>query len=359
MKEAWFEGTDGTKLYYRTVGEGLPIVLNDGIGCSGYVWRYLIPYLDQQKKYQFVHWHYKGHGRSDMPATLNELSIPHTARDLGKLFDLLDLPPAVIVGHSMGVQVVYEFWRQFPKRCLGLVPMCGSYGKPLDTFHDNTLLRSVFPLLHRFIKMKPSVSQKLWTLISGSELAYQVAVRFEVNGRLIERDDFLPYFEHISKVDVSLFTEMLCRAQEHSAKPFLSEIDVPVMIVGGEKDTFTPVWLSREMQRLIPEAELLIVPDGSHTAPIEMPELVNLRVEKFLRDKIEPRMIKKTVVPAKAPEAEKKPEPKAAVKPAAKPATKAPAKPKKAAPAKPVEVKKAPENKVLEAKTATEAKPKK
>ena len=68
-------------------------------------------------------------------------------------------------------------------------------------------------------------------------------MRFEVNGRMIRREDFKPYFEDISKVDAGLFVGMLGLAQEHDAKPYLQEIDVPTLIIGGEKDTFTPMWL--------------------------------------------------------------------------------------------------------------------
>jgi pimeloyl-ACP methyl ester carboxylesterase len=42
------------------------------------------------------------------------------------------------------------------------------------------------------------------------------------------------------------------------------------------------------MARLIPGAELLPVPEGSHTAPIEQPEKVNARVLGFLEARCPP-----------------------------------------------------------------------
>ena len=287
MLEDWFTGADGTKLYYRTTGNesGIPILLNDGIGCSGYVWKYLIPNFED--RYRIVHWNYKGHGKSDSPVSHDELGIPDLCRDLAELCRKLELPPAVVVGHSMGVQVTFEFWHMFPERVCALIPICGSYGNPLSTFHDNSLLKTAFPYLKRVVQYRPNVSSLLWEVITNSELAYQVATRFEVNGRMIRREDFKPYFEDISKVDAGLFVGMLGLAQEHDAKPYLQEIDVPTLIIGGEKDTFTPMWLSRNMKRLIPDAELLFVPEGSHTAPIEQPELINLRIEKFLRERVD------------------------------------------------------------------------
>jgi hypothetical protein len=48
---------------------------------------------------------------------------------------------------------------------------------------------------------------------------------------------------------------------------------------------FTPVWVSRLMQERLPDAELLVVRGGTHTAYLEQPDLVNLRIEKFLRER--------------------------------------------------------------------------
>ena len=62
----------------------------------------------------------------------------------------------------------------------------------------------------------------------------------------------------------------------------LPHVDVPTLIVAGTDDTFTPYWLSEEMHARIPGSELLTVPGGTHVAPIEHPELITLRLEKFL-----------------------------------------------------------------------------
>ena len=37
---------DGTEIYYRVIknpsAKGIPILLNDGLACDGYIWKYLI-----------------------------------------------------------------------------------------------------------------------------------------------------------------------------------------------------------------------------------------------------------------------------------------------------------------------------
>jgi pimeloyl-ACP methyl ester carboxylesterase len=75
---------------------------------------------------------------------------------------------------------------------------------------------------------------------------------------------------------------MLKNASEHSAFDHLPEVNVPALIVAGTGDTFTPYRLSEEMHKRIPGSEMLTVPGGTHVAPIEHPELLALRLEKWL-----------------------------------------------------------------------------
>jgi pimeloyl-ACP methyl ester carboxylesterase len=107
-------------------------------------------------------------------------------------------------------------------------------------------------------------------------------MHLEVNAKMVKRDDFSPYFAHLSGMDPQLFLGMLRHASEHTAWDHLPQVDVPTLIVAGTDDTFTPYWLSEEMHDRIRGSELLTVPGGTHVAPIEQPELIALRLEKFL-----------------------------------------------------------------------------
>jgi pimeloyl-ACP methyl ester carboxylesterase len=93
----------------------------------------------------------------------------------------------------------------------------------------------------------------------------------------------MPYLEHIARVDLPLFVEMLAHAGRHSAREILPTIDVPTLVVAGERDNMTPRILSEEMHKSIPGSSLLVVEGGSHTAPIERPHFVNDAVARFLR----------------------------------------------------------------------------
>jgi pimeloyl-ACP methyl ester carboxylesterase len=224
------------------------------------------------------------------------LTIEGIAQDAVRILDHAGVDRAVLCGHSMGVQVALETWHLHPDRVAGLILVCGSYGRPLGTFHGRNLAEKALPYVERLFRKKPHVTRFLWRKLLNSELAYQVAIRGgEVNGRLVKRDDFLPYFRHISQVDPLLFMEMLSHAAEHTSERYLKDIDVPTLVVAGDADTFTPPHLSQKMQHLVPGSELLVVPSGSHTAPIEIPELIGLRIEKFLKTRLGQRHVDRNV----------------------------------------------------------------
>jgi pimeloyl-ACP methyl ester carboxylesterase len=75
---------------------------------------------------------------------------------------------------------------------------------------------------------------------------------------------------------------MLQAAGDYSAEEFLSSVDVPVLVVAGRSDSFTPYRLAEEMAKALPHSELFPVPSGTHVAPLEQRDLVGKRVCQFL-----------------------------------------------------------------------------
>jgi pimeloyl-ACP methyl ester carboxylesterase len=287
-RQGFAVGRDETPIYYRVTGrrDGPAIILCDGIGCDGYVWKYLERELAQD--HRVVHWHYRGHGRTPPPRDRKKVDIPDLADDLAGVLDAAvgEGQGAVLAGHSMGVQVCLEAYRRHKPRVNGLILLCGSYGTPLRTFKGKRTLEQVLPYVKFLVDRIPGMVARVWASVVPTELSYQIATRFELNGELIRREDFLPYLDHMAKIDVRLFIDMLAAAGRHSAKELLEHIDVPTMIVAGERDGFTPPHLSAEMHQLIRDSELFVVQAGSHTAPIERPAEVTERIAAFLRKKV-------------------------------------------------------------------------
>lgn len=280
-------GPDGTRIFYERSGraEGVPVVLCDGIACDGFIWKYMRPVLEA--RYPIVHWHYRGHGRSGPPADLSRVGIDDHARDLHAVLDHVGVSRAVLVGHSMGTQVCLEAYRQRPSAVAGLGLFCGSYGRITRTFHGTDALVHWLPALIDFLESNPGLARALWSRGPASLYVAAARVMGEVDALRIRAEDMLPYFEHIATMEPSLFFRMVRAAGQHSAESLLSSVRAPTLVVAAERDTFTPVRYAEQMARQIPDAEILRVAGGSHTAVIEQPELVNRRVMDFLERRVD------------------------------------------------------------------------
>ncbi len=71
----------------------------------------------------------------------------------------------------------------------------------------------------------------------------------------------------------------------HDASDVLHTIDVPSLLIAGDRDRFTPRSAMERMSQSIPGAEFMAVSGGTHYLAVEYPERVNLRVEKFFRER--------------------------------------------------------------------------
>jgi pimeloyl-ACP methyl ester carboxylesterase len=280
--EATYLTADGASLWYELKGRGpgLPVVLLDGLGCAGFIWRHLWEPLCATR--QVLHSHYRGHGQSGVPTDDTRLGIEYCCDDLEAVMAHTGVQRAVVLGHSMGVQVALEFQKRYPSRVAGLVLICGSFGTPLDTWHDHTLLRALFPLMQGSVERWPGFARNVTQRLLTSELALQFGWRSELNPKLVPKAHFKPYMEHMAGMHPLYFVRTLQSLKDHSAWEHLPQVKVPSLVVGGEGDKFTPVWLSEKMAHALAQSEYLLVPGGTHTAPLERPGMVNAAVERLL-----------------------------------------------------------------------------
>ncbi len=288
-RQGFANAGDGTRLFYGVRGDGPAVVLNDGIGCDGFAWKYLQPHLAAD--HRVVHWHYRAHGRSGLPVDPGRIDIPAHARDLLSVLDALQIDRAVLVGHSMGTQVSLETYRLAPDRVSALVLMCGSYGKVTATFHGSDVLKQVLPAILDAVERRKGLARALWGRLPA-KLAFHIArLSKEVDALAIREEDFRPYMEHVALMDPSMFLAMLRLAGEHTAEDLLARITAPTLVISAERDTFTPPALAQHMAEAIPGAELFVLRGASHAAPIEQPVAIQLRLDKFLRERVEPQAI--------------------------------------------------------------------
>lgn len=279
---------DGTQIWYGTLGQGPAIVLCDGLACDGFIWPYLIDELVSD--YTIVRWHYRGHGRSDnRPENLDSMTIPQLARDLKAVLDALEIDQAVLAGHSLGVQVILEYYALDPARVRGIIPICGNYKRPLDTLFNTHYFRELLPYVRNLVDAAPERAQIFWKAVIPSKLSYLLTTAAAVNTRLARGRDFLPYLDHVAKMNLPVFLALLASASEHDAEYILPTLEVPALVIASEKDEMTPLFRSEEMVEMIPDSRLVVLPKGTHVGPIELPDMVNEAVRAFLNELAPPR----------------------------------------------------------------------
>ena len=283
-REHRFRGVDGTDLYYRIAGARQKrwAVLCDGIGCEGYMWRYITPQL-LKAGYKVLHWNYPGHGLSQKAQDPNAIGIEDFSAHLRLLCDELNVRRPLLVGHSMGVQVSLQAWRDgMDVEGLGLV--FGAAGRLLDQYGGNDRLGRYLPAIRKALAARKDLFGLFWRMVVPTRVGLALGLMTELNAMRIRPADFMPYLERLSAMDPEDFFAILARAAEHDARPWLADIHVPTLILAGDSDSFTPPKLSQAMHASLPDSRLVILPGASHAGPLEFPEELGEHLGDFLEE---------------------------------------------------------------------------
>ena len=116
-----------TLIHHVVTGQGRPpIVFVHGFGCGHSDWDAQVAFLSG--RHQTVAVDLRGHGAS--PGEAAACSIERYGADVAEVMRALDLPPAVVVGHSLGCRVVVEAALQAPRHTAGVILVDGSQFAP-------------------------------------------------------------------------------------------------------------------------------------------------------------------------------------------------------------------------------------
>ncbi|MBX3127103.1 MAG: alpha/beta hydrolase [Polyangiaceae bacterium] len=274
---------DGATIAYYDTGGALPaIVLANGLGGPIAAWKHQIDYLSD--RYRFISWDYRGlYSSPRPPGDKPALGIRTHARDLEAVLAVTGVERAALVGWSMGVQVLLELYEVHPERASHLVLINGTYGRPFTTV-ALPLIAGHIPQLVRRARSLKDLGKRLIKRASVQPETLPWLKRLGLVGATLDDEVFAEIAEQFANLDLTTYLTILEELGSHDASRVLDTVDVPALVIAGERDLFTPKQVAQQMARRIRGGEILIVRGASHYAAIEYPELVNLRIEKFLRE---------------------------------------------------------------------------
>ncbi len=281
-KETGFvESFDGTPIYYEVRGSGRPIVFANGLACGINQWHKQIKYFS--RRYKTVSFDYRGHLHSKTPKSPDYLSIDAIAQDMQMLCRHLGVESASFWGHSFGAQILIRLFDLSPELFHDIVFVNGFATNPIKGMFGLDVVGSGFKIMKDGYQQLPETLSHLWKFVVTNPLALKLsgwAGGFNLS--LTSFKDIEIYARGVANVELEVFLQLFENMMNYDGRSVLDRITVPTLIIGGAKDSITPPKHQKVLHTHIRGSEMLIVPYGSHCTQLDMPDLVNLRIEKFL-----------------------------------------------------------------------------
>ena len=239
-----FVEVDGCKVHLRRGGKGDPLLFLHGASGAPVV----MPFMEKlAQRFDVLVPEHPGYGKSDEPEWLENIhDMAYFYLDFIKKVGLKDL---TLVGSSMGGWMAMEIAVRDTSRLKSLVlvspaGIAAPGVRPADIFlmPPEVLVRNLFvdqKLAEARLAAPEDVDASLKNRHTTARLAWEPRLH----------DPFLPKWLH--------------------------RIDVPVKIVWGREDKILPVGISKELQRLMPKAEVHIMDNVGHLPHAE-------RVDEFV-----------------------------------------------------------------------------
>jgi pimeloyl-ACP methyl ester carboxylesterase len=301
-KDRFVEASDGALIGYTVHGDGdgTPVVFMNGWTCPDAYWKGIAPAVEAAG-HPCLFFDTRGHGVSSLPNSPGTrpldipaewVSVERVATDILEVLDDAGIERAVLSGHSMGVQGIFEAYRiGGSRRLAGIVPVAGTYENPVPTFMEKAVLDRLFPIGDALFSRVPfsalapvmRQAQRMPTTVTMA-----IIRRILRTGPTVGFDDVERHVRQISEVNFSIMWRMMSEMRGHSAADLLPDIQIPVLILGGERDHFTPPSVQHRMHALLPDSELVLYPDGGHLLPVEEADAIARDLVDWLARRIDP-----------------------------------------------------------------------
>ncbi|EPD61086.1 MULTISPECIES: alpha/beta fold hydrolase [unclassified Streptomyces] len=242
-----------------------------------------------------VHWDQRSHGRSGRGVQQVRdgvpVSIDQLGRDLKAVIDAaVPTGPIVLVGHSMGGMTVMALADQYPELVrdrVVAVALVGTssgrlgevnFGLPVAGVNA---VRRVLPGVLKALGQQAALVEK--GRRATADLFAGVIKRYSFASRDV--DPAVARFAErmIEGTPIDVVAEFYPAFTDHDKTEALEHFaGLPVLVLAGIGDLVTPSEHSEAIADLLPDAELVLVPDAGHLVMLEHPEVVTDRLADLL-----------------------------------------------------------------------------
>jgi pimeloyl-ACP methyl ester carboxylesterase len=250
---------NGIEMAYEILGQtGYPLVLIHGFGLNRTIW------LEMASKYlrnfRVILPDMRGHGESEVPQAA--YPMPSMAQDLAHLLDFLGMNKAVICGHSMGGYVTLAFAAKYPERLAGM---------GLITTRSNA--------------DSEEKRQGRYQMVEEVYKRGSIAAAESLAPRLTD-DEKIIRVAHDMIAETSpdgIVGALMGMAERSDRTGLLATIEVPALVVAGEKDQIINLDKAEEMADALPNGKFLALSDAGHMPMMETPEALGEGLNGLIR----------------------------------------------------------------------------
>lgn len=252
---------NGVDCSYTVEGSGPPLFLIHGIGAARDAWRLLIPKL--RNDFTLVTYDLRGHGTS--PTSDSEFGLDELVVDLERVRKRAGFEAAHFAGHSLGGMIGPAYAHEYPKRVLSLGLLSTAAGR---TEEDSS---KVWAVVHAMEQQ--GIPQVLDTLVDR----WFTDEFIEANPRIIQHR-----LKQVIDTRVEIFMNVFRIYAGTEMMPWLPEVDVPCLVLTGEKDGGCNPRLNQLIAQALPNSELVVLPRLKHAILLEAPDAVADHLIRFM-----------------------------------------------------------------------------
>lgn len=252
--------SDGVRCAARVAGRaGEPLLFVHDAGSTAAIWDPQLRALSERFRCAAVE--LRGNGVTPLPANLSAITREGFARDCLAVADTLGFTRWHLVGCGLGGLVGLELFRCAQERLASLAL--------LDSF-------AAYPDGEG---MAARIVEQALTATSFISFAEQRASELLPLGAPAHRRT--DYVRQLASHDRRAYARFAHATWTGDYRPLLAHINVPTLVLWGERDVLVPRRLCEGLAAWIAGARLLVVPDAGHISNADAPAFVNAALEAF------------------------------------------------------------------------------